>query len=245
MKSNFQIYDYKESTARMKELITSSDNSFAEKDSIPSSDLLTFTNGFYVNCSTIVCDIRDSSKLPDRYNRSKLAKLVKAFISEAVAVLNGSSHCREILIEGDCVWAIYETPWKTDLDDVFSKAATLNSMVKFLNYYLKKNDFDEIHVGIGCSYGRALMIKAGYKGSGINELVWLGDVVNEGHDLCSQASKINGYSRTNPIYTSDVFYSNLNDHNKKLLSKPSYYSDVWSGHVVNSEMDEHYKNNFS
>lgn len=61
------------------------------------------------------------------------------------------------------------------------------------NFTLSRDRLDEIlnaadasfeeRVGIGLAYGRALMIKAGYKGSTINEVVWMGDVVNEASKL--------------------------------------------------------------
>jgi class 3 adenylate cyclase len=40
-----------------------------------------------------------------------------------------------------------------------------------------------IRSGIGMSYGRALMIKAGFNGSGINDVVYMGDVVNRASKL--------------------------------------------------------------
>ena len=238
MKANYKFYDFKESLDRMKEILSSSDSQFEEKDSIPSSDSLTFTNGFYVNCSALACDIRESSELAKKYNRPKLSKLLKTFISEMVAVMNGSTNCKEVLIEGDCVWAIYDTPYLTDINEVFSIAAKVNSAVKFLNYQLKKYQFEEVNVGIGISYGRSLMIKAGYKGSGINELVWLGNVVNDAHYFCSLGSKLTGWQRNKPIYVSSVFYSNLNDHNKGLLAYDSSTTSYY-GNVVNTEMDEY------
>ena len=46
--------------------------------------------------------------------------------------------CKEININGDCVWGVFETPKKSDVDNVISVAAQLNSMIKILNYKLKK-----------------------------------------------------------------------------------------------------------
>lgn len=51
--------------------------------------------------------------------------------------------------------------------------------MKVLNYKLKKAGYDTpIKAGTGASWGRALMIKAGLSGSGINDVVYMGDVVN-------------------------------------------------------------------
>jgi class 3 adenylate cyclase len=118
---------------------------------------LTFTNGFYAYCSALFIDIRDSSLLPDKYTRPRLAKLYRAFISEMVAIFNSDSSAREVNIVGDCVWGVYNTPSKTDIDDVFSLAYHANSLVKVLNYKLTKAGFEKtISCGIGMSYGRAI-----------------------------------------------------------------------------------------
>lgn len=77
------------------------------------------------------------------------------------------------------------------------------------------------------------MIKAGYSGSGINEVTWIGNLVSETADLCSKANK-NGKSRS---LISNVFYNNLNEDNKKLLSK-CYSLDCYEGNYVNIKMNE-------
>ena len=64
---------------------------------------VTFTNGFYVDCTALFVDICDSSKLPDYQNRPVLAKIYRSFISELVALFNGASKSKEVNINGDCV----------------------------------------------------------------------------------------------------------------------------------------------
>ena len=75
MKSNLIDYKVEESVARIDEILTASDLSYEEQDYIPSRDLLTFTNGFYVNCSALFVDIRKSSELTDFHRNRVLAKL--------------------------------------------------------------------------------------------------------------------------------------------------------------------------
>ena len=62
-------------------------------------------------------------------------------------------------------------------------------MIKILNYKLKKKEYNEIDVGIGIDYGRALMVQAGYSGSSINEVIWMGDVVNSACHLANKAGR--------------------------------------------------------
>ena len=80
MESNFSTYRYLDSFERIDTIIAESENSFEELNGIPSREKLTFANGFYVFCSALVVDIRESSKLPDKHNRPKLAKLYRSYI---------------------------------------------------------------------------------------------------------------------------------------------------------------------
>jgi len=56
-------------------------------------------------------------------------------------------------------------------------------MMSVLNFKFIKRwgaNFKEIQAGIGVALGIALVIKAGFSGSGINDLIYMGDVVNRG-----------------------------------------------------------------
>jgi class 3 adenylate cyclase len=154
--------------------------------------------------------------------------------------MNSVSMSREINIHGDCVWGIFETLNKSDIDGVISITAKINSMIKILNYKLVKKGYSTISIGIGADYGRALMIKAGYSGSGINDVIWMGDVVNSASNLCGTAHR----HLRKTIVISNVIYSNLNDDNKKLFS--SFYDNGilrYEGDIVNTVMDNWYKDN--
>lgn len=239
MDGNHKTYDLTASLGRIDEILAQPSGNFEETDSLPDRDKLTFTNGFYSYCSALFVDIRDSSELPSKYKRPRLAKIYRAFISEAVAILNSDLFVREVNIVGDCVWAVYNTPRKADIDDIFSVACRVNALEDILNCKLKKAGFDTpVYLGIGLSYGRALMIKAGYKGSGINDVVYMGEVVNQAAHLASRGGKSSGfYSRTDRIHMNGVFRQNLNEHNTGLTKwVESYPSEVYSSNAYNVAM---------
>jgi len=234
---NYSKYDYISSAKRLDEILDQPSGQFEEANNLPDRDRLTFTNGFYGWCSAIFVDIRDSSGLTDKHTRPTLAKIYRAFISEMVAVLNGADQVREVNIVGDCVWAVYNTPTKPDINQVFSRASHANTLKKLLNAKLEKNGLSPLNFGIGIDYGRALMIKAGYSGSGINEVVYMGDVVNSAAHLAHRA----GRGSNKPIYSGTVFAQNLNEHNSGLLTS-SYDLElsrtVHVGNVVNIAMND-------
>lgn len=197
----YSEYDFLKSLERIDAILNESDSNFEERDSIPPRSELTYTNGFYVNCTAMFVDICGSSDLTDEHRRPVLAKIYRSFISEMVALLKGCQQCREINIHGDCVWGVFNTQYKSDIDDMINMAARANSLVNALNIKLTKKGYATYKVGIGIDYGRALMIKAGYNGSGISDVVWMGDVVNT---ACHLSGYGNSNSSDKTIMISDV-----------------------------------------
>jgi class 3 adenylate cyclase len=234
MKSTYTTYNFDSSKGRVNDILNSNEDSFEELKSIPSRDRLTFDNGFYVQCTALFVDIRQSSELPKKHKLPTLAKIYRSYISEVTAVINSDDDCKEVTIAGDSIWAIFDTPLKLQIDNVVSVSAKISSVIDMLNCKFKKKGIDPITVGIGIDYGRALMIKAGFKGSTVNDVVWMGDVVNQASNLCHLGNKSYGDKET---MISSAIYSNLNDHHKSLFS----YNNLrycYNGDIINLEMDK-------
>lgn len=240
MDGNFKEYDVAKSAERIRDILGQPANSFEETKELPDRDRLTFTNGFYGMSSAIFVDIRDSSGMTGKYARPKLAKIYRAFISEMVAILNSVSFVREVNIVGDCVWAVYNTPLKPNIDAVFEVACRANTLIKMLNHYFAQSGIDGMKVGIGVEYGRALMIKAGYNGSGINEVVYMGDVVNKAAHYAHEA----GRPGRDPIYIGTLIHQNLNAHNSglcSLVSSPELGS-IYAANTIEKSMNTYIDN---
>lgn len=240
MKSNHIDYDFEKSRKRIDDILDAKDTSYEEVDKIPSREKLTFNNGFYVTkTSALFIDIRASTKMPADYTRPTLAKIYRSYISECAAIINGNRDCAEVNIHGDCVWGVFDAQYKYQIDDLFSTAAELSSIIDTLNCKYKKKNIKPISVGIGIDFGRVLMIKAGYDGSGLNDVVWMGEVVNDARKLGSHGNRtVFDYE----IMVSSDLYANLNDHNKKLLSWNTNRK-CYHGNVINLSMDQWLKEN--
>lgn len=202
-------YDYNASFDRLQDVLDSADT-FEQVDTVPNSDTLSYSNGYYFKCYAIFIDIRDSSTLPDKYQKRTLAKIYRAYISEIVALFQSSTNCKEINIVGDSVWAIYNAKIKDDVSEVFHAAYAACSIINTLNYKLCKKNIDPIRVGIGIDKGDALMILAGFKGSGINDVIYMGGVVNNASKLCSKGSK---YGNGSIAISNDVYNDLEGKHN--------------------------------
>lgn len=240
MRVTTKTFSESDSKQRLDSILNESDSSFPEQNEIPDPTILTYRNGYYVNCSSIFVDIRGSKALTEKYKRPTLAKIYRCFISEMVAVSVDCPNCREVNIQGDCVWSVYNTPYKNDIDSVFGIAAKMNSIVKLINKRMAKKGIGPIQVGIGMSYGRALMVKAGFNGSGLNDVVYMGDVVNKASDMCGQADT-GSYQNKAQVCTK-TFYDNLNDHHKSLMSatlhSTNIYETIYHCSVVNTYLDK-------
>lgn len=177
--------------------------------------------------------------MTDEHTRPVLAKIYRCFISEMVAMFNGFSQCREISINGDCVWAVFDTPYKSDVDCAFNAACKANALVSVLNFKLEKKKYSTIQVNIGLDYGRALMVQAGYKGSAINDVIWMGDVVNSACHLCSEERGYFGKT----IVLSSLVYENLSQENQNLCSIFDSPRSLYHSSAVNVELSDWLKNN--
>ncbi len=112
-------------------------------------------------------------------------------------------------------------------------AARACSMVDILNYKLKKRNYTTYSVGVGMDYGRALMIKAGNEGSSVNDVVWMGDVVNQ---ACHLSNEANSGLFDKRVFLSNVIYENLNESNQKLCTKDTG-RDIYQADIVNVYMN--------
>lgn len=213
MESKNFVYTVEDSDARIKGILDSSET-FEEVDAIPPRTSLTYSNGFYVNCTAVFIDIRGSSKLTETHNRPVIGKLYRSYISECVAIMNSDPSCKEVFISGDCVSGIFDSPFKSNIVSAFETAGKLSTLIELLNWRLSNKGYKPIECGIGIAYGRALMIKAGASGSGVNDVVWIGDVVNKAAHLCHQGNRDGNKS----VQLSNSVFINLTDEYKSFCT---------------------------
>jgi hypothetical protein len=129
MHANYKVYEFDKSRDRIDEILNSSDNQYTDSKIIPNRDTLTFSNGYYIFCSALFIDMRGSKEFAKKHTRPVTAKIYRSYISELVAVINGNPNLREIYIEGDCVWGVFNTPYKTDVDTILDTAAQASSLI--------------------------------------------------------------------------------------------------------------------
>ena len=216
------MYNYKDSKANIINILKSK-TPIEKKESIPNDKNFTYKNGIKSFVSAIFVDIKNSSEL-FKTQDEKLARLLRAFTSEIITIFQGFDKYNQIGIRGDCVYAIYSTPTKKDIDAVFDLAIRVNTFMYMFNLLLKESKYGTIGVGIGLGSGEELIIKAGRTGTGINDKIWIGSAVVDAANLSSIANR-NGYRK---IAMNSCFYSNIKDlkQNKNLNFLKTSHTDL-------------------
>ena len=237
MKTDHAEYNVKDSVDRISQIIAAPDSSYEERDRIPPRSELTYINGFYVKCSVLCVDIRKPLELTNFYTNIADTKLFRVFISEVTAVMNGNPKCAEINTADGSVWGVFDTPFQDDVDEVFSAASKISTLIDIMNDKFKKNNLKEIKVGIGMAYGKALAAKTGYKGSSMGEVIWMGNTIEEAKKLASFGNKEPTDKQT---MISEITYYNLNEKNRGFLTY-NQARDCYHGDIINPYMDNWYK----
>jgi hypothetical protein len=200
------MYDYLKSKEKIEEILQSP-TKIMLKESIPSNDSeFTYENGIKAWVGSIFIDIVDSTEL-FQDAQENTARIIRSFCSEIIAILKDDGNYRQIGIRGDCVYGIYNAPFKDDLKKLFEHAYSINTFIKMFNVLLSRNGYRPIRVGIGLGCGQDLIIKAGQSGSGINDKIWIGRAVVDAAKLSDIANR-NGFLN---IALSPIFYNNIID----------------------------------
>ena len=238
-------YDYKSGKKRIEEILDNKLEIISQNELPTDNDnKFTFSNGYYSWITSVFVDIRNSSKLFADEDKEKVSKVIRSFTSEIIEILRDDDNLREIGIRGDCVYAVYTTPCKSDIYEIADKTFYINTYMKMLNELLQKRSLPRLTVGIGMSTDKELVIKAGRKDVGINSKVWIGRAVTRASNLSSLGNKNNVSS----IVYSELSYNNFIEKLEKQNSAENpknwftNYSDntngiYYSANIIKTQFD--------
>ena len=142
----------------------------------------TFSNGVRSWIGSIFVDIADSSSLfeSDKISDKVKAKIIKAFCHGLINIFNDNAI--DIGIRGDCVYAVFSIPYKTDLKEMFDTACSANTFLNMLNKQLSNQNFPTIKAGIGMACSEDLIVVAGAKRKA-KDYIWIGECLVEANKL--------------------------------------------------------------
>lgn len=199
-------YNYEDGKERIEKILNNS-TEIIKKDLPKDDSQFTYDNGIRCWIGSIFVDIVKSSNIIEKENDIEVSKILRSFSSEIIAIMNSTNNVREIGVRGDCVYGIYATPKQNDVYELSDIAAYINTCIKMINKLLTKKGYKNISVGIGVSIGEDLVVKAGQKGTGINDRIWIGKAVVKACNLANIAGR-NGKKQ---IGFSSIAYNNFID----------------------------------
>jgi class 3 adenylate cyclase len=236
MKCDHADFKVKDSVDRIKQISETKDTNYQKGDYFPAHDELTNTNGFYVKCSALCVSFHDLYEFSGCQTDLSLTKIYRAYISEVAAIMNSNPKCAEIKIAKNCIWGVFNTPFSEDIDELLSTAGKISSLINMINSKFAGST-KKMKIGIGMSYGEALVFKVGYKGSSSDEVIWMGDVIEEASKLASYGNK---EATDRQTMLSESIHYNLSNENKAIFS-PNSARNCYHGDIANLFMDKWYK----
>lgn len=230
-------YDYKKGKERI-EAILYDDVDVIKQDKLPKESEFTFDNAYRSWVTGLFVDIRNSTNLFSQKDKNNVSRLIRAFTSEIIEILRLDTNAkpddklREIGIRGDCVYAVYTSPKKSDEHEIAYKAFYVNTFMYMLNELLSDAGYPTIKVGIGVSTAQELVVKAGRENVGINNLVWIGSAVTKASKFSGLGNK---YGRKSLIFSEESYFYFID-----LLKKECPGATSWFTKRVDSELGIYY-----
>lgn len=182
-------------------------------DQLPLTVALSDSNKIYHGkVSILFVDMRESTKLPERFNSTQLVKIYRSYIRTVVQAIRYSGGViRDFM--GDGVLAVFVDNEDGTSEDKAVRAARYitTAIDKFLNPVLDQEIKHRISCGIGVHTGEVSISKVGMKGKEQQEdtenefgIAWIGNSTN-------LACKFSGTVDNGTIFISASTYSALSD----------------------------------
>lgn len=243
--------EYEESRKRIEDILNSK-TKIEEVESLSNDkDKFTYENGVRTWVGAMFIDIRDSTDYFKNNNQEIVARIMRSFTSEIIRILSKNKSYIQIGIRGDCVYAIYSTPEKDILKSIMSDACYINTFQKMFQNILEKKQWPTFKIGIGIGASKDLVIKAGMKGTGIRDNIWIGDAVIDASKLSSEGNTGN----IGPITMDNCFYINIKDYKCNQREKygdlidpytsKKLHTDAYHCNMVNIGFDNWIGDNFN
>ena len=209
---------------------------------------LTFGNkGLRFEATTLFIDMRGSTDILNRHNRSSMAKIYKCYFHAIVTIANSlGGEVRSF--NGDGMLVFFPGTTKTTLSNAVKAAMKMKYMLAVDEGGIRKKigKYSSPDFGIGIDDGNILCTKVGISGSNNRDLVWVGNAVNKSVKIGDQ-QKADMH-----IGISSYVYSNLNDEVKYHERKDSWGNvtkvDMWervtSQLVYNGNFETFYRTSY-
>lgn len=209
-----------------------------------SNSKLTFANtGLLFEATALYIDLRDSTKILNKHNKSTIAKIHKAYLHTTVKIATSlGGEVRSF--NGDSVLAFFQGTTKRSLSNAVKAAMQIRFMIAHADSGINKllDQYSAVDFGIGLDDGKILCTKVGVGGdNNTKDLIWIGNAINKSVLISDQCKS------PNYIGISSYVYSNLED-DVKFGTRKNFFGqdekvDMWSPYTFtyNGESQTFYK----
>lgn len=190
-------------------------------DNLPKTDTLQDSNKVYTGkASMLFVDMRDSTKLPDKFDAEQLIKIYRSYIRTIVQAIRYSyGVVRDFMGDGVLAVFIDDENGKSEDKAVYAARYITTTIDKFLNPLLDEHFRHRISCGIGIHTGEITLSKVGMKGKEQDEdaesefgIAWIGNSTNL---ACKQSGAVD----CGTIFISPTTYAALSDLEKSKVWK--------------------------
>lgn len=155
--------------------------------------------------------------------------------NSVVKIFEENSKCRDIVTHGHYVTAVFDTPFKTDIDSALDSVGKINATFNIAYHIRKSTKIVGIRKGIGMAYGNVLLTTIG---SGNRAIInWDGGAFETATVYAREAAE-NANSKVLASYT---IYNNLKEDYQKFFKEEG--EDKYVAFPVNIAMEKWSKSN--
>lgn len=222
------------------------DNYFDVEDisSVPNLEdsRLTFGNkGLRFEATVLYIDMRESTKILNKHNRTTVAKLHMVYFHTIVKIATSlGGEVRSF--NGDGMLVFFQGTSKKSLSNAVTAAMKMKYMLTQDESKVKKKleTYSALNFGIGLDDGKILCTKVGISGTNNRDLVWVGNPVNKSVKIGDKLQA------PNHIGISSYVYNNLIDEVKFHTTKDSWGNeqkiDMWNSDwfTYNDKTEQYY-----
>ena len=161
-------------------------------------------------------------------DESQKLKIIESFFSEVCQVIRSNASCRDIILSGLTITAIYSTALKSEIDDVIGDLACIRSLIPIIEKKanVARGSFD---IRISACYG-SLSMTVVESNEISKRFLWNGDAIKTSHKMLDDADN-------SSILISKLVWDNLSESNQKNFTPQNRLSGMYVGNIVNVLMN--------
>lgn len=162
-----------------------------------------------LDLALIFADIRGYTEIIADMDPKVAARMMSLYVTEMGAAIR--HHGGTIVsIEGDGIIGAFASTDKRNAQTISVRSAiTMNTSLDYVvNKKLRSFQQNPISCGYGIDFGKIFITRAGIRGEGKNELVFIGSAM-------TRSAKYQSIAKSNELFVSSRVYNSLEEHYKK------------------------------